>query len=154
MARKFKKIMKILHVVAVWGQNFGTGPALRAMFKINMAGRDCSGKTLALKQYYSRHGKSWLKRPGNYSYFSVGFSWCARLFENRFHFPFVQLEFWSWEFRFWTGELPENLWCKVLPRSNFDQWREFQKIPRNSSRGGGLRPEFRHGSCAARNVQN
>ena len=46
---KTPKTMKILHEVTVWDQKLATGPALRAMFKINMAGRDCSEKTLALK---------------------------------------------------------------------------------------------------------
>ena len=36
----------------------------------------------------------------------------------------------------------------------FGQWCENLKIPWNSPRGEGLRPEFRSGSCAARNVQN
>ena len=35
-----RKFLEIRHVVRVRGVNFATGLALRAMFKINMAGRD------------------------------------------------------------------------------------------------------------------
>ena len=38
--------------------------------------------------------------------------------------------------------------------SRFEPWRENLKIHQNSPRGGGLRPEFRSGPCAARNVKN
>ena len=50
---KIRKFIKIRHVVRVWGLNFATGLALRAMFKINMACRDgFVSNGSVLEQYY------------------------------------------------------------------------------------------------------
>ena len=78
---------------------------------------------------------------------------CARMFVNSFQFPFVQPQIWSWGFRFWTREVLENSVSKVQATPRFEPWRENSKIRENSPRGEGLRPEFRHRSCAARNVK-
>ena len=47
---------------------------------------------------------------------------------------------------------------KFVVKSSSDvkvrSWRENRKFYGNSSRGDRLRRDFRHGSCAARNVQN
>ena len=45
MEAKFRKFMKILNLVTSETVKIPWGAALRAMFKINMAGRDCSAES-------------------------------------------------------------------------------------------------------------
>ena len=130
MAWKFEKNIEILHVVMVWDHNFAWGLALRAMFKINIACRDgFVSNGSVLKQYCSTGGgQSGWKKGGFFLGDFFTFLMCTRMFVNRFQFPFVQPQFWSWGFRFWTREVPENSESKVWMSSRFGPWRENSKI--------------------------
>ena len=94
--------------------------------------------------------KEWLIFVGDVFTFLI----FARMFVNRFGFPFVQSQFWLWGFSLWTREVLKNSVSKVWTSSKFEPWRENSKNPEISPRGEGLRREFRAGSCAARNVPN
>ena len=88
-----------------------------------MACRDGLLQQSCLEQYCSNTGGGfWSNMAGNYSEILIGFLVCALDSVNRFQYPFVQSDLWLYGFRFWKGELPENLFEKVMPTSNFDPW--------------------------------
>ena len=125
------------------------------MFKINMACKEGFVSNVSvLKQYSTGGGKSGRNKARCFWFKNFTFLMCAWMFVNRFGFPFVQSHFWPWGFRFWIREVPENSESKDWTGARFESWRENSKIHKNSPRGEGLRPQFRAGSCAARNVQN
>ena len=177
-------------------QNFGgttcschccIGSWMVSIWIMNMACRDGYKNSLKqpFKQYCSR-------RPGK----SVKIMAGANVVENfgklkisqdptiRFEFPFVQPQFRSCSFGWWSGELPENSLSKVWTSARSAKWWwKFEKfdacnichlhyticelhcsalhhISENTDFGfrerflAGLGPQNPLGSCAARNVQN